>query len=257
MKLSVIIPVYNEAEYLPRCLDSLYANNDVEIIFIDDGSTDGSVDIIESYKDKLKFTLLKAQHGGVSEARNIGIENAKGDYITFLDSDDALGHDSLNKMLTAIKTLKKEIIQFNHYRYYNGVCKILSKYTCKSRFYSLNELPPKWAVVWNKVYKRAFIQEHHIRFNAGQQFDEDRNFNLQCLKYTKGFQCHSEFITRKHFDNMESLCHTMDKSKVLGAVTANIELLKEEQSPEMVKVIRDCIVMHLNSRKFKDVFKVK
>lgn len=256
MKLSVIIPVYNEARFIKRCIESLYAD-DVEIIFIDDGSTDGSVDIIESYRDKLKFTLLKAQHGGVSAARNLGIKNATGEYITFLDSDDALGHDSLDKLLTTINFSHNDIMQFNHYRHYDGVCKCLAKYECKQQFYKLHRLPPKWAVVWNKVYKRSFIEEHHIRFNLGQQYDEDRNFNLQCLKYAKGIQCYSDYITRKYFENSESLCHTISKDRILDAVEANLELLREEQSPEMVKVIRHSIIMHLNGGKFKKIFKIK
>ena len=93
MKLSIIIPVYNEANFLRRCLDSVYANDEVEVIIVDDGSTDGSFEICQEYEDK-GFKLIQNEHSGVSVARNTGIQLAEGEYITFLDSDDEMSKDA-------------------------------------------------------------------------------------------------------------------------------------------------------------------
>ena len=90
-KVSVIVPVYNVEEYLERCLDSLVNQTlkDIEIIIVNDGSTDGSKEIIQKYLNKYKnIVYLEKENGGLSSARNYGIPYAKGEYIGFVDSDD-------------------------------------------------------------------------------------------------------------------------------------------------------------------------
>ena len=92
-QISVIIPVYNTEEYLKQCIDSVLNQEDidVELILLDDGSTDKSVYICQKYSEKYgNIHFFKGKHGGVSDARNCGIKRAKGDYIMFLDSDDFL-----------------------------------------------------------------------------------------------------------------------------------------------------------------------
>ena len=90
-KISVIIPVYNTEQYLKRCLDSIKENTYqyLEIICINDGSTDNSLEILEQYqKDDSRFIIIDQKNSGVSKARNNGLEKATGDYIAFIDSDD-------------------------------------------------------------------------------------------------------------------------------------------------------------------------
>lgn len=104
--ISIIIPVYNSSKYLDETIKSIkkqtYCN--YEAIFIDDGSSDNSVEIIEKYKAKMaEIKIIKTEHQGVSEARNIGIKEAKGRFLTFLDSDDLWTKDKLAKQLKFIK----------------------------------------------------------------------------------------------------------------------------------------------------------
>ena len=91
MKISVIVPVYNTEKYLPRCIDSILAQTftDFELLLIDDGSTDNSGRICGEYalKDK-RIKVVHKENGGVSRARNLGIDNAQGEYLSFIDSDD-------------------------------------------------------------------------------------------------------------------------------------------------------------------------
>lgn len=114
--VSVIIPVYNSSKYLKECIDSVlnqtYKN--IEVIIIDDNSTDNSVDIINSYKDK-RIKLIKfKENSGVSACRNKGIELAKGDYITFIDSDD---YWNLNKLKKQVRFIEKNDYTFIYSNY--------------------------------------------------------------------------------------------------------------------------------------------
>lgn len=118
-KVSVIIPVYNSSKYLKECLDSVinqtYKN--IEIIIVNDKSTDDSLSIINSYKDKrIKLINLK-ENVGVSLARNKGVENSTGNYICFLDSDD---YWNLNKIKKQIKFIKNKSFIYSDYEFYNN-----------------------------------------------------------------------------------------------------------------------------------------
>ena len=90
-KISVIIPVYNTERYLPRCLDSVLSNtyDNLEVICINDGSTDNSINILDNYKvSDERVVVINQKNSGVSAARNAGINVATGEYIAFIDSDD-------------------------------------------------------------------------------------------------------------------------------------------------------------------------
>ena len=105
-KLSIIIPIYNTAKYLKECLESVvnqrYKN--IEVICVDDGSTDDSVKIVEEFCQKdNRFKLIKCAHQGVSRTRNIGLENTTGEYITFIDSDDTIEPEIYVESLKYIK----------------------------------------------------------------------------------------------------------------------------------------------------------
>lgn len=99
--VSVIIPVYNRMDYLGECLDSVLAQTyeNLEIILIDDGSTDGSVELCKQYAEKdSRIVVIAANHGGVSKARNLGLDAAKGEFVLFVDSDDVI-HPNLTEVL--------------------------------------------------------------------------------------------------------------------------------------------------------------
>lgn len=253
MRLSIIIPVYNEELYLRRCLNSIKIQEGVEVIAIDDASTDRSRDIMMEYPRICP--CANDRNRGVAHTRNMGIIAADGDYITFLDADDALTPDGIENMLKAIEANPDaDVIQLNHFRCHEAGCKIEGRYSARNGFRPVNDLPPKWAPVWNKLYRMQFLLEHEIRFPEGQQFDEDRIFNIQCLKYTGGIQCDSRVALCKYFDNDMSLCHTVDKEKMSRAIQKLAEMLGEDNSPKVNEVIRQSIIMHLSSKKYTQVF---
>src|SRR5690606_37960744 len=117
MKLSVIIPVYNVEKYVAQCLDSVldqnFEPNDYEIIVVNDGSTDGSLAIVQDYANKHKhIKLIDKKNGGVGSARNCGMDHAQGKYIYFIDSDDYLIPNCLNVLVDTCERHKLDVLTF-------------------------------------------------------------------------------------------------------------------------------------------------
>ena len=116
--LTIVMPVYNVEDYIKQALDSYFSQEDpkVELIVVDDGSPDSSYDIIvDNYQDKITsgaLTLLRQENGGVSRARNLALDNASGEYVTFFDSDDMLLDDYVESVLSVIQTHLPEVIEF-------------------------------------------------------------------------------------------------------------------------------------------------
>ena len=123
IKISVIVPVYNMEKYLSKCLDSLLNQTleEIEIIAVNDGSTDLSASILQTYESKSdKITVISKENGGLSDARNHGFLHAKGDYVAFLDSDDFVDCDMYRVMYEKAKEGDYDIIECNlHHTFLN------------------------------------------------------------------------------------------------------------------------------------------
>ena len=235
-KLSIIIPVYNEENFLSRCLRSINVDDnsphcdEVEVIAINDGSADKSGEILDKYAHLFKVAHHSA-NWGVAMTRNHGMSLAKGDYITFLDSDDYYCDGAIQAMLEACET-HYPIIQFNDNR---------AQHNNRAGFYDLNRLPKKWVLAWNKIYKAEFLREHRLLFPANVTFEEDRAFNLMCFHYHKEIYHTGKQTVVKCFDNKESICHTVDKAKLISSSYALHKLAEEETDIEVLRLIRKCI----------------
>lgn len=170
-KLSIVIPIYNVEAYLERCIDSvLYPSlEDYEIILINDGSTDNSPAIAQSFAEKYPelVTLISTPNGGLGHARNVGIDAANGEYILFVDSDDHLVDNAVPEMMEQLKC-GKDIILFD-VLYVNendellhsthGCAQVgeLTLETCPSLINSLQN-------AWNKLCRRSIYIDNNIRF---------------------------------------------------------------------------------------------
>lgn len=175
--VSVIIPVYNVKDYIQKCLDSLVNQTlkQMEIIVIDDGSTDGTSEIIDNYKNKYPklFKVVHKKNEGVSIARNVGLDMANGEYIGFLDSDDWVNIDMYEGLYAKAKSNDFCIVACDTLAIYPD-----SEVLIKSNISDLEE--PKnlmldaYAVIWNKIYKKSLIGE--IRFKEKMNFCEDVRF---------------------------------------------------------------------------------
>ena len=251
-KLSIIIPVYNERLYLRRCLDSIKVAeadlHDVEIIVIDDASTDGSAEICDEYKDRVGFVVKHHKtNWGVSMARNHGLALASGDFVTFLDSDDEMSKDGVAHMLTGCLA-DHDVLQFNHYRVSleTNFCDV--RYYNEPNLYRLTNLPRKWVLVWNKVYKLSFLNEHGIKFPEHVSFEEDRFFNIRVMRHQPEIYHAKAAVVLKHFDNKKSICHTVGRDEIFKISNALTQELKEDNSPELERVIRHCLAETWDSK---------
>ena len=189
MKLSIVVPMYNSEKYIGKCLESLVSqeisNQEYEIIVINDGSTDGSKDIVKNYINKYKnIRIISVENGGQSKARNIGIDNAKGEYIFFVDSDDYISKNSLKRLLDRSIEYKLDMMFFDlkqvddenevdcKYNMDNGLkIKDGIQYFADN---NVNNGP------WHYLISRNFVIENNLRFIEGK-FCEDGMFLISSI----------------------------------------------------------------------------
>ncbi len=178
MLISFIVPVYNTELYLEECLDSLLTQNishdEYEIICVNDGSTDGSSQILHMYASKHhNIVVIDKENGGVSSARNVGIDVAKGDYIWFFDSDDVLKSNSLLSLKSIITKNNYDRIRFGMFVFSGDA----------SHYVDDNELKINSNAtdsnVCSSLLSRSFICEHNFRFNADLAYCEDSVFMFE------------------------------------------------------------------------------
>lgn len=176
IKVSVIVPVYNMERYLKRCLDSLVCQSlkEIEIIVVNDGSQDHSQDIIDSYVSKYSQIIsLKKENGGLSDARNYALPYAKGEYIAYLDSDDYVDYDFLEKMYEATQYGQKKVVVCGYLQEWPDRC----EHVIEKNYSSIYEYIARGEVVaWNKIYKRSWLNELNILFPKGLLYEDVEYF---------------------------------------------------------------------------------
>lgn len=175
IKLSIIIPNYNKDKYLDTLLSHLkeQITNEVEVIVIDDASTDGSKDIIKKYEDVFKV-YYNEENKYNSYTRNVGLLHSKGKYVTFIDSDDDIVPDFVSAILDNIKS-KHDGYFFD----YNNI-----------NVHNSGEVEKGYnTMVWSKVYSKKVLDDNNIEFNVDKfprgTLGEDFDFNLEFIKATK------------------------------------------------------------------------
>lgn len=181
MVLSFIIPVYNTEDYIAECLDSLLNQNipadEYEIICINDGSKDSSLEILNKYAlAHSNIRVIDQQNSGVSFARNVGLEHANGDYIWFIDSDDLIKENCLQEIKAIISTNEYDRIIINS-RTFETTDDLFSKET---------KLIESWkdSVVWRSIFKKKFLNDNNLRYHPGLIFGEDALYIFECFRCT-------------------------------------------------------------------------
>lgn len=236
--ISILIPVYNVANYVEECLDSILAQVDdnAEIIVMDDASTDNSWDVLQAYKTHPNVTLVQAPYNrGLSGTRNALLPLANNDYVWFIDSDDVMHEGAYVQVITAFKSLDIDVLGGN-YMAWRGDSKRLKKAfigATNKIFYNQNFEFIKNIVennsnhVWNKVYRRTVIEK--ISFIEGKKF-EDIYYMTDLSQVIERFA----FINYPLINYREregSIVQTLDQKYVddyLGAFLYRVKLLRSK-----------------------------
>lgn len=234
--ISVIVPYKDSEPWIGRCCESLHKQDgDFEFLMVDDWSDDYGPEIVSKYVrgDDARFSGLVNHHAaGVSGARNTGIDYAQGEWITFIDADDEMLPGSYRTMASEIAD-DRNIIQFNHLRYYSTIDKLALKYTNDGGLYELPTLPRMWFGVWNKLFRADFLKG--IRFNETLQYGEDGLFVLECLaKDGRIFHADKHDTTVKHrFENKNSLSRSKTLTDIVKQLHAYEDFLLAEDDPDL------------------------
>lgn len=207
-KVSIIVPVYNVENYLSRCLNSLINQTlkDIEIICVNDGSTDGSSAILEEFAQKdSRIRIVNKENGGLSSARNEGLKYVTSDYVGFVDSDDWIEPDTYESALSAVQKTNADIVCWgakvvleNMEEDNIGVVLARDYHNIKYAGYvELNDevLSRTTVTVWNKLFKMQIIRDNNLTFPNGLIYEDNEFF----LKYA--IYCHNAYYIDKYLYN--------------------------------------------------------
>ena len=190
-KVSVIVPVYNGEKYLNRCIDSILSQTftSFELLLINDGSTDKSGEICEEYANKdARVRVFHKKNGGVSSARNVGLDNVNGEWISFIDADDYLYNDSF---LVDLDTIKEDIVFTSHKMEYYGEYETFQIERNELGEKSINNFIIKYInsniikAPWGKFFRTKIIKDN--RFDVNIKVGEDFLFVLEYLKKVNSY----------------------------------------------------------------------
>ncbi len=232
MFFSIIVPVYNTAKYLYNCIESILEQSfcDYELILVDDGSNDGSGEICDRYAEKKAcIRVIHKENGGPASARNAGINEANGEWVLFVDSDDYLAKDALKVLANEVKRNPADVYTYNYLKV-DDKEKILSKEAdyIENRYEQfvtesqnvdyIYDKVLKYKVgweVWRQLFNRDIIEKIGLRFSDNaKSFAEDLLFSIQYYTSIKRVYYICNFLYN-YRQTDSSLMHTMKEEQVL------------------------------------------
>lgn len=233
-QISVLVPVYNVAPYLEQCLNSLTGQTfqNIEIICVDDGSTDGSGRILDGHAAvDSRIRVVHKSNSGYGKTMNIALDLAKGDYIAILESDDYAEPDMLQILYEAIVAQETDVVKADYYHYSNGKdvrCGRLNDYP-RGKVLELSKRPDILNLadsIWSCLYKRAFIYEHGIRFHEtpGASY-QDISFAIQVWLHAKSVYLIEKAVLHYRRDNPSA---SMNNPAKLFCVFDEYEWIEEK-----------------------------
>lgn len=194
-KVSLIVPVYNTKKYLSRCIKSILAQSyaNIELLLVDDGSTDGSGDICDTYAFRdSRVRVFHVENGGPSRARNLGLDNVTGKYILFVDSDDWVDDNYVNHYLCPNYSSYDAVFSMWDVQTQDGTYNpshLETPYVGTDFTKGVIELSGKYSfeLNCNKMLKASIVKKYHIRFREGIHSNEDDIFTYDYAKYIKKY----------------------------------------------------------------------
>ena len=216
--ISIIIPVFNASNFIEKTIENLIEQEaDKEIILINDGSTDNSLEVLKKIENKYRcIRVINQINKGVSAARNTGIESAKGNYILFIDSDDLLENDTLKRLLFKYQTFDCDLVLCSYKICYDNNSNIDTFKYLDSGLYNIDSFLSEYYKLYTtkilycigtKLYKKSIINKYHIRFNESLAYYEDINFCISYLQRIKTLYYINESLYKYMQVNINSLAH--------------------------------------------------
>lgn len=252
MLLSIIIPVYNVEKYLVQCINSiLNLDKDlIEIILIDDGSTDNSSKICDKYSNEFdNINVIHKKNSGLSAARNTGLHAAKGKYIIFLDSDDYILKDKLKEIINIISQKDIDVIMSNFYKdvnnnlYIGGENKVLkSKKIIKNNSKLVSDIfkytKDLWPA-WKFIVKKEFLIKNNIKFKEGF-LHEDVDYTTRIIIKMKSY----------YYFNDPWYCYRLDRN---GSIMNNKKFKSLLDTTDIIIDLKEYIEKNVNDIKVKNI----
>lgn len=230
--ISIIVPVYNTEKYVKKCVDSILEQQTsytMQIILIDDGSTDSCPQILESYRQLPHVQIIHQSNGGLSAARNAGLNCARGKYVMFIDSDDFIPAYAIDTLVKIAYSTNAEIVQGNH-RMFTSENKIKVKSVPQDiKISKLNQLDEKmklYCFAWNKVYLRSIFEE--IRWPERFLFEDI--MNCLVIYQISGVAVTIPTVTYFYRINNEGIMHThLKDNKTLDVYWIMVRLYEQRE----------------------------
>lgn len=210
--ISIIVPIYNVSRYLESCLYSIQRQTykNFEVLCVDDGSTDGSVEIVNKYvKLDQRFKLYQQPNSGVSAARNLGLKHANGEFICFVDADDMIASEFLSVLYESSKdghfavcsyTKNLELLGSHHSK--------IMRFTNRQFIDKIVDEAIEHPNLWNMMFKSEIIKKYNIWFCPGCVRNEDTEFYLKYLVHEDGEVIKTDYKGYYYRDNPDSAMHT-------------------------------------------------
>ncbi len=246
-KVSVLVPIYNAAEYLRQALNSLIGQtlSDLEIICINDGSTDDSSKIIQEYaKRDRRIVVIDKPNSGYGDSMNQGIKRAKGEYIGILEPDDYLDPEAFAKLYQLADWNKADIVKANYFLLENGKNRKLENIRRKDTGKIINPRQDHFVfrlphAVWATLYRREFLLANHLEFlpTPGASY-QDIGFNTKTLALAKRVALTDQAYLHYRTDNVNSSSNSAGKLECTPAEYASIEeFLQQHNLGELIPTI--------------------
>jgi Glycosyltransferases involved in cell wall biogenesis len=237
-RISIVIPVYNVEQYLAKCLDSLLAqtNKDFKVIIVNDGSPDDCQDIIDVYvKEHPNFIYgYQKENGGLSDARNYGMQFVDTEFVLFIDSDDFVEPNLVEKVLGEVDE-EVDMVVFDYNQYYESEDKkiVIHNGLSEGKDYFLSENADIMVTIknaaWNKLYRSSLFIENHIEYPKGYRY-EDLGTTFKLLLHTRKIRFLNIPLVNYLVDRSGNITTTYDKKiyDILAMVKVNNDYYMEE-----------------------------
>ncbi len=233
--ISILVPIYNVERYLRQCLDSICRQTlqDIEIICINDGSTDSSLDIIKEFADQdARIIIIDKPNSGYGDSMNQGLKTARGKYIGIVESDDWVDQEAFQRLLHLAEQHRADIVKANHYTEQHGKSHLTQEITSSSpsNYYEVFRYAP---AIWSMIYRRDFLTKNSIDFlpTPGASY-QDLSFNFKVWATAERAVLTTEAYLHYRLDNPNSSVN--NPGKVNCVVEEYAEITKYLQDHQLL-----------------------